>query len=70
MLQRLGITLCMSEQAFNDVYDELMNMEDEDLVKALRAKSLVADDEVLVADELGSEALSEVMEAEVDWDNV
>jgi hypothetical protein len=34
MLQRLGITLSMSEQlqAFSDDYDELMNMEDEDLV--------------------------------------
>jgi hypothetical protein len=31
---------------------------------------LVADDEVLVVEELESEALNEVMEADVDWDNV
>jgi hypothetical protein len=36
MLLRPGITLCMSEQAFDDVDNELMNMEDGDLVKALR----------------------------------
>jgi hypothetical protein len=72
MLQSLGITLCMSEQlqAFSDDNDELMNMEYEELVKALQTKLLVADDEVLVVDELESEELSEVMEAEDDWDNV
>jgi hypothetical protein len=45
VFERLGVKLCISEQALDSVYDEPMSMEGEDIVKALQAAPNVAADD-------------------------
>jgi hypothetical protein len=70
VLEKLGVTLCMSDQAFDSVYDELMSMEDEDLVKAMQAAPYIDLNAGLCSDGVDSGGLSEVMEGEIDWDTM